>query len=447
MMTNRLFPLFSLLMIAGVCRVQAQVPGASDKPVVLAIRAARMLDVKNGRYIANPVLVIEADRIKAVGPNLSVPPGAQVIDLGNATLLPGLIDCHTHLLQAYNRRFGGDDNNIILTVTQMNTAKRALLGAKMAREVLESGITTVRDVGNSGMNGAIALRDAIQSGWVSGPRIVACARAISPPGGQFPNLNADVQNIVAQEYIPISGVDEARKAVRQSLYDGADCIKVIVDAGAVTLSLDEMKAIVDEAHRSGKTVAAHAIGDAAVVMAAQAGVDSIEHAYDLTDEQASLMAKNKVFLVPTDFPAAIYLMGYGALTAEERKRGENNFKWFTMHSRERLARAVKAGVRIAAGSDMYYDLSELTRGQASLTMLSAYAEAGMPSLEIIRAATLNASELLGMKDAIGSLEVGKFADIIAVDGDPLMDVTELQRVRFVMKSGLAVKRNLPNAKQ
>jgi len=281
---------------------------------------------------------------------------------------------------------------------------------------------------------------------VTGPRIVACARALSPPGGQFPELSPEVQNIIAQEYMPVSGIEEARKAVRQALYDGADCIKVIVDHRPLTLSLEELKAIVGEAHRAGKKVAAHAIGNLAVSTAAQAEVDSIEHAYALTDEQAMLMAKNKVFLVPTDIPVDVRLMGSGPLTPEERKRGETNYGWFTLHCRQRLARAIKAGVRIAAGSDMYGDLPELTRGQASLRMLSAYAEAGMTHLDIIRAATLNAAELVGLKDDLGSLEAGKFADVIAVTGDPLKDIAELQRVRFVMKGGVVVRDDLPAAK-
>lgn len=443
-MRYKLFLLLLLFVPICTAPVHAQNDNVSNKVRLLAVRAAKMLDVQNGQYVPNPVILIQGDRITAIGSNLAVPAGAQIMDLGNTTLLPGLIDCHTHLLQNNEPRFG-DGPSLILHVTEMNTARRALMGVKMGREDLEAGITTVRDVGNSGLNGAVALRDAINEGWVVGPRIVACTRALSPIGGQFPSLAAEAQNIIIQEYVPVNGVEEASKAVRQALYDGADWIKVIVDSGPLVLSLEEIKMIVEEAHRVGKKVAAHAIADLAVTIAAQAGVDSIEHAYGLNEEQARIMAKNKIYLVPTDTPWQVHMMGR-LRTPEEQKESEAGYKWFTEANHRRLVLAIKAGVRIAAGSDMYDDKPGLTRGQASLKMLSAYAEAGMSPLDIIRAATLNASDLLGLRSDIGSLEAGKFADMIAVVGDPLKDISALQHVRFVMKGGEVIKNDLPEVK-
>jgi imidazolonepropionase-like amidohydrolase len=401
-------------------------------PIVTAVRAARMLDVRSGATISNAVVVVEGTRIIAAGANVAVPAGARLVDLGDSTLLPGLIDVHTHLLQNYSGALGGENLNMLLTVAQMSTANRALLGAAMGREDLEAGITTVRDLGNSGWNGDVALRDAIQAGWVTGPRIVASTRALSAAGGQFGSLTPEAQKLIEQEYVVINGADEARRAVRQAFYDGADCIKVIVNTGPRVVSLEEMKVIVQEAHRLNHKVAAHAIGDLATRSAAEAGVDSIEHAYTVPDDVLRMMAEKGIFLVPTDSTATVYGEIFrGLLPAAE-------IKSLIDANHARLQRAVKAGVRIAAGSDMYYVWPGKTRGQASLAMMQAYAEAGLPPIEIIRAATINAADLLGRKD-LGSIEASKLADLIAVAGDPLNDISELQRVRFVMKGGQVVR--------
>ena len=417
----------------------AQAPVATGPTTV--IRAARMIDPKSGNVMQNPVVVVQGGRITSVGANSAIPPGAKVVDLGSLTLLPGLIDAHTHLLQNYRGELGGDDPNMVLTVTTMSTAKRALLGAKMGREDLEAGITTVRDLGNSGFGGDVALRDAINAGWVVGPRIRAATRALAAAGGQFGTVQPETQKIIEQEYAVVSTADEARRAVRQAFYDGADLIKVIVNTGPRVVSLDEMKAIVEEAHRVGRTVAAHAIGDTATRIAAEAGVTSIEHAYTVPDEVLRMMAQKGIYLVPTDYPAEFYVDAFASssLTAEQRRQQLEGAKGFAQASAARLMRAVRAGVKVAFGSDEYYDTPGRTRGQASLLTLQAYQEAGMSPLEVLRAATVNSATLLGWGDRIGAIEAGKLADIIAVDGDPLKDVKDLQRVRFVMKGGEVIR--------
>src|SRR5690349_5516788 len=416
-------------------------PQAQPAPPTTVIRAARMIDPKAGTTMQNPVVVIRGSRIASVGANAPIPAGAKVIDLGSLTLMPGLIDAHTHLLQNYRGELGGDDPNMILTVTTMSTAKRALLGAKMGRADLEAGITTVRDLGNSGFGGDVALRDAINEGWVVGPRIRASTRALSAAGGQFGPLQPETQKLIEQEYAVVSTPDEARRAVRQAFYDGADLIKVIVNTGPRVVSLDEMKAIVEEAHRVNKTVAAHAIGDTATRIAAEAGVSSIEHAYTIPDAVLAMMAQQGIYLVATDYPAAYYVDALGPtnLTPEQQKQQLAGAAQFAKGNADRLMRAVKAGVKVAFGSDEYYDTPGRTRGQASLLTLQAYQEAGMSPLEVLRSATVNAAALLGWGDRIGTIEPGKLADIIAVDGDPLKDVKELQKVRFVMKGGEIIK--------
>ena len=436
-----IFP-FLVLIIASSMIYAPPVRMQQSSRNTIAIKAGRLIDVKAGIARENQTIIIEGDRIKSVGSNLTIPDGARVIDLSHSTVLPGMIDCHTHLLQNYDGALGGDDPNMVLTVTRLGTTRRALLGAAMGREDLEAGITTVRDLGNSGWNGDVALRDAVNAGWIVGPRINASTRALSAAGGQFGEVSAEAQKIIEQEYVVISGVEEARRAVRQAFYDGADCIKVIVNTGPRVVSLDEMKVIVEEAHRVNSKVAAHAIGDQATRIAAEAGVDSIEHAYVVPDDVLKMMAEKKIFLVPTDYPAEFYFnLGPGTMTPERKKQQETVIKSFTGGSRDRLARAIKAGVRIAAGSDEYYQLAGKTRGQASLLMFRAYTESGMTPMQIIRATTINAAELLGWQQRVGSIEPGYFADLIAVEGNPLKDITELEHVRLVMKGGTLIKEN------
>lgn len=420
-----------LLLVAAAASVHAQ-------PTTV-LRAARMVDARRGAVVPNAVVVVQGERITAAGSDVAVPTGATVIDLGDATLLPGLIDSHTHLLQNYDPKIGGDDPNMVLTVATMSAAKRALLGARMGREDLEAGITTVRDLGNSGWNGDVALRDAIAAGWVTGPRILASTRALSAAGGQFGPLQADVQKLIDQEYVVIGGVDDARRAVRQAFFDGADLIKVIVNTGPRIVSLEEMRTIVEEARRARRTVAAHAIGDAATRIAAEAGVSSIEHAYTIPDDALRMMASKRIFLVPTDYPDEFYLPP--GLTAQERTERLAGIARFTQGSRDRLRRALALGVPIAFGSDEYYAVPSQSRGQSSLQPFLAYAASGMTPMQIIQSATVNGAELAGLGDRIGALEPGKVADVIAVAGDPTRDIAALVRgATFVMKGGAVVKR-------
>lgn len=407
-----------------------------------ALRAARMLDVVSGKIVTDAVVLIENGRISKVGSHLPIPPGVEVIDLGNVTLLPGLIDCHTHLLMDFDIDTGNEDINTLLVVSRMNTAKRALHGVVMGREMLEAGFTTVRDVGNSGLNGDRALRDAIAEGWVVGPRMIVTTRPLAPVGAQFGPLTPEAQKIIDQEYAVVSGVDDARRAVRQAVYDGAMWIKIIVDQSGRMLSPEEVKTIVEEAHRMGRRVAAHAIEDAAVRIAVEAGVDSVEHAYNASDEVLKLMAEKHIVLVPTDGPIESYHTS-NEVTPEQREERKKADTAQVEGNRDRLARALKAGVRVAFGSDVYYHLPGMTRGQICLLTFRSYVDSGMSPLESIRAGTINAAELLHYPDLLGSIKPGAFADIIAVSGDPLSDIKALDNTVFVMRGGKVIKQVLP----
>jgi imidazolonepropionase-like amidohydrolase len=407
-------------------------------PASILLVADHVVDVHSGKLLDHQAILEIDGKIASVAPlaEIRVPADTKRIDFPpGTTLMPGLIDAHTHLLQSFDPKLGNDDPAQVLEDAEMTTAQRALLGARNAREDLLAGITTVRDVGNSGVNGDVALKYAIRKGWIQGPRMIVSTRALAPIGGQFPRLAPEAKNIIDLEYAIITGPEQARAAVRQALYDGADCIKVIVDTDFNTLGVDEITAIANEAHRLGKKVAAHATGELGIITAISAGVDSIEHGYHASDASLRQMAEQHIYLTPTDVPIESEVF-------TDRSGPRQNLIDFTENNKKRLARAIALGVPIAFGSDEYDDITGKTRGQASLETLTSYVRSGMSPLQIIQAATLNAATLLGLQKEIGSLEPGKTADIVAVPGNPLLDPLLLQRVGFVMKAGEIVRNEM-----
>jgi len=383
-----------------------------------AIRAKHALDVKSGALVDNAVVLVDGERITAFGSGLAVPPTAKVIDLGDVTLLPGLIDCHTHLLASDDDH---DYGKMLLTKSQ---AFRALEGASNARKTLLAGFTAVRDVENEGSGYAdVALRDAINKGLVDGPRMKVATRAIAVIGQYNPfGISTDLVDFPRGAQM-ISGVEEARRAAREQLGNGADLIKVYADWAYPTLTIDEMRVIVEEAHKAGKRVAAHATTLAGINNAIAAGVDSIEHGDRADRATLELMKEKKVWLVPTLAPMI------------EMAANRKQLVDYVEAKKKALRTAHEIGVRIALG----YDPASAARHGTNAREIAAMTEVGLTNAEAIRAATMDAAELIGWQDRIGSLDAGKFADIIAVAGNPLTDIHQLERVLFVMKGGVVVK--------
>jgi imidazolonepropionase-like amidohydrolase len=415
-----------------------------------------LLDPRSGNVLSPAAVLIEDGRIKEVGPAAQVQPHAsgnvKTVELGGATLLPGLIDGHTHLFldivvppetEAQRHENGIFAPGLLLAIVESPT-KRAFIGAHLAREDLESGITTVRNLGHSGIDGDTELRDAINAGRVAGPRILACGRKLITRGDYIQNLNPALTDaILQQEFLLIDGADRARQAVRQNEFQKVDVIKVSADEN---LTAPELRAVVEEAHRQHLKVAVHAFDKTSIQTALDAGADSIEHGNEVTDEQLKQMRDKGIFLdlTPTFYggflrkvtePSIVISAATRAADASFAERGKQRYDQF-------VQRMLKSGVKFAAGSDMCWFYPGKTRGEASTATFVNLRDAGMPPLDVIRAITSNAAEMLGWQDRIGSIEPGKFADLIAVAGDPVGDITELERVRFVMKDGNVIKNQL-----
>ncbi|MEO6724687.1 MAG: amidohydrolase family protein [Blastocatellia bacterium] len=421
--------LFFVLLIPVIALAQQPAQPALK---VVAIKAGHVLDVRTGKITSNAFILIEGNRITAVGPNITVPPGAEVIDLKDKTLLPGLIDCHTHLTF--------EPSQMGYSSLGISVPRSALTGAKNARITLEAGFTTVRNVGASGY-ADIALRDAINAGDVPGPRIDASGPALGITGGHCDN------NMLAPEFHHIDegvadGVSAVMQKTREVIKYGADVIKICSTGGVLSLgddpkasqyTMEEMKAIVAEAHRLGRKVAAHAHGGDGIKLAVLAGVDSIEHGTYIDDEAVKLMKERGTYLVPTLYLGDWFLENYQRMGIPAQMAAKG--KEVMPAARINIGRAFKQGVPVAFGTDAAVYPHGLNAHE-----FAVYVKLGMTPLQAIQTATVHASKLLGWEDCIGAIEAGKFADLIAVDGDPTKDVTELERVKWVMKGGIVFKK-------
>ncbi|MBC8121036.1 MAG: amidohydrolase family protein [Gemmatimonadaceae bacterium] len=425
-------PAWFLILASALVPVLAQSPQAPQTTVIVA---GRLVDVRAGRVLTNQAILIEGERIKEVGPasniNNLATAGTRVIDLSSATVLPGLIDTHAHLTS--NASMGPYES------LGVSVPRETLYGVKNARLTLEAGFTTIRNVGASGY-ADVALRDAINDGDLPGPRMLVSGPALGITGGHCDN------SLLAPEFkYEAEGVADGPWAVRTKVREvakyGADLIKICAtggvlskgdDPGTQQYTLEEMKAIVEEAHKLGRKVAAHAHGTSGMKDAMRAGADSIEHA-SLIDEEGIRMARQRGTYLVMDIYNDDYILQEGERIGLLKESLEKERKIGQLQ-RDNFARAVKAGAKIAFGTDSgVYPHGDNARQFAYMVKY------GMSPMEAIRAATLNAASLMGWQDRLGTIEPGKFADIVAVAGDPTQNVKLLEKVAFVMKGGQVVR--------
>jgi imidazolonepropionase-like amidohydrolase len=396
---------------------------------VIAIRAGTIIDPVHGSGAKDQVILVEKGKILAVGSGLAIPAGAEVIDLSHEWVTPGLIDAHTHMTLT---EIAGDAPFESFYLNQSSTL-RGLRGLHNAALVLQAGFTTLRDVGNSAEWAMSDVRRAIDAGWFVGPTIIDSGKIIAPFGGQSRDIPPRQGPFWQFEYIDADGPDEIRKAVRTDIYYGAGVIKLVADNNPYHYSVDEFRAAVNEAHRAGVPVAVHVYAGDALDNAIEAGVDSIEHGFDLTDAQLKRMKDKGIFLVGTDFPRAhLDIVGTsGGILPEPEVLAPKII--------DRLRRAHRIGVRMAFGSDTVIDMPGRTRADLMFDYLAVWRAAGVPPVDILRAMTTDAAELLRVNKVRGPIAEHLSADLVAMPANPLDDIENLRKIDFVMKDGKIVR--------
>jgi imidazolonepropionase-like amidohydrolase len=396
---------------------------------VIAITAGSVIDPATGEERANQTILVEAGKITAIGPSIAIPSGATRINLSKETVLPGLVDAHTHLLATVDPKW--DLGDFWIMALQRRAGFRTAQGVQHAKEMLDSGFTTVRDVGNAGDYLDADLEKAIRFGLVPGPTMIFAGRIIAPFGGQFWDTPADGKLLDNPEYRFADSTDELRKAIRENVYWGARVIKIVVDSQKYIYSTDDIRFVVDEAQRAGLKVAAHAQTQRGARAAIEAGVASIEHGWVLSDDDLALARKKNVTLVSTDFTVEA-LVAAGLDEAGARRTHERYVA--------RLKRAVAAGVNVVFGTDVMADPKGRTRGQMAMGYIDSFVEAGVAPVDILRAMTTRAVDLLGVSAERGALRPGMAADLVATPLSPLRDINGLKQIDFVMKNGQVHRR-------
>jgi imidazolonepropionase-like amidohydrolase len=395
----------------------------------VAIRAGNVIDTAKGTVAKDQVILIESGKIKSVGSGTAIPAGAQVVDLSNEWITPGLMDAHTHVTLTEVPGKAPFEAAYL----QQSTAFRALHGLRYAQAILHAGFTTLREVGNEANYACADVRKAIKQGWFDGPTMQCAGKIIGPFGGQSGGYSPEQGPFWRWEYLDADTPDEIRRAIHQNIYYGADVIKLAADNSAYFYNENDIRTAVQEAHAAGRPVAVHVYGGSAADAVIRGGADSIEHGFELTDEQLKLMKEKGTFLVGTDFPEAhlAMLSPSNDLLADPKILSDKII--------DRLRRANKIGVKIAFGSDTVTDMPNRTRADMMLDYLAVFRAAEVTPAQMLKYLTVNPAELLRLEKQRGAIAPGFAADIIAMSANPLEDIESLRKVNFVMKDGKIVR--------
>ena len=413
------------LFVAGLLLVAASTVSASTAAAqVTAIRAGRLVDPEAGTIATDQIILVEGGTFQAIGADVTLPSGAEVIDLSELTIVPGLVDAHNHLALTYKE--DPESNIYYLTYVMESTALRAIQAASNGMQMLSAGFTIVRDMGNNGNYADTALRQAIEQGWIPGPMIINSGIIIGGMGGQFsppPEMVID-RNIVYPEYLDADTRDEIIKAVRQNALFGATVIKICVDCKPWGYSVDEIRLFIDEAAQIGLKVEGHVQTERGADRAIEAGIWSIAHDSGLNDEMHKRMAEKGIFRAGTETP--ITLVGHTSEGRYERTLAG-------------LKNAYENGVPLTYSTDADYYVPGMTRGEVAIEFILTWQDAGIPNVDILRAMTVNGYRVSETEDERGPIRTGLAADLIAVSGNPLEDINALRDVQFVMKDGVVFK--------
>jgi imidazolonepropionase-like amidohydrolase len=394
----------------------------------LVIKAGHLFDSRTGKILNDQIIIIKNGKIQGVGANLKYKSTDTVIDLSKSWVLPGLMDCHVHI--TFNFSYGNPSYEQLYTTE--SSSLRALRGAYVAEQFLMSGFTTIKEIGNDANYATADIIKAIKKGWVKGPTIFYAGKIIAPYGGQTADVSIENEHLWNFEYIDADNPDEIKKAIRKNIYYGANVIKLVSGQQAGYYDLEDIKAAVDEAKKSGLKVTVHVYGGTAARNVILGGAAAIEHGFELDDDLLRLMKEKGTFLVGTDVGYDSNI-SWGEDSSTARKKEKRTI--------DRLKRAYKIGTKMAYGTDLVIDEPGLNRIQVSLKVLDTWKAAEIPSSYVLQTMTIYAAELLGCEKSRGVLEPSYWADIIAVKNNPLEDIDAIKNVHFVMKEGKVIKQD------